>query len=99
MEQAANELAGARRDQNGVGRGDPFQAAGKLRSLANNSLLIRIVAQETTDHNRTGRNTDTHLQPSDPAEIKSGDRINQRKTGANRKFDVVLICPWVTEQR
>ena len=99
VEQVADKLAGARRYHDSVGLGDPFQATGKLRSLADNHLLIRAVAEEIADHDGAGGDADAQLKRSSIAAIKLGDRLDQGETRTDRAFDVVLVCLRMAEMR
>ena len=84
LEQVADELAGACRNQNSVGPGDPFQGACELHSFADDHLLIRATAEEIADHDRTGCDACAQLKRAGAAAIKPGDRIDEGQTGANR---------------
>ena len=91
VEQVADKLAGARRYHDGVGLGDPLQATRKLRSFADNPLLIRAVAEEIADHDGAGGDADAQLKGPGTAAIELGDRLDQGETGTDRAFDVVLV--------
>ena len=78
-------------NHNGVGLGDPFQATRKLRSFADNPMLIRAIAEEIADHDGAGGDADPQLKGPGTAAIKLGDRLDQGETGTDRAFDVVLV--------
>src|SRR5262245_55638896 len=70
VEQVADELAGACRYYDSSGLGDLFQAARKLRCLANKPQPIRAIAEEIANHDRAGSDTDAQPQGAGAAAIE-----------------------------
>jgi hypothetical protein len=96
LEQIANKLPGALRDDHAVRLCNALQPCRKVRRLTDDGLLLRSTgAYQVADHHQSSRNTDASLEGS--VRLEATYRSDQFQTCAHGPLCVVLMGLWVAE--
>jgi hypothetical protein len=98
LKQIAKKSPGAFGDHNHIRLGDPLQARREVRRVADDRpLLGGTHADQIADHDKPGRNADTHLQGRAGHGRELRHRLDQPKPGTHSAFGVMLVGPGITE--
>ena len=98
LEEIAEKLSRAFRNNHSIRLGNGLQPGGKVRRLAHNRLLLgRPRADEVPNHHKPGRDPDTHLQGRSGRGGELRHRLDEGKPGPHGALGIILVGLGIAE--
>ena len=98
LEEIAEKLSRALRNNHGIRFSNGLQTGGKVRRLAHNRLLLgRPRADEVANHHEPGRDPDTHLQGRAGRGGELRHRLDEGKPGPHSALGIILVGLGIAE--